>query len=725
MDERVREVLPAGCKLREKDNPNLGDPHPAADRVAARHAVYRVPSALPSVVSRVGRRRRTCTRSDSAEGPGLQPGLEKWCTLHARRGFDVGGDALVEQEGPVLVGPVSPATGSAISAVQCHDTASVVEQDDSSRPPWPRQRILDSRFGRVALEEPPGGGERVPDVRDVLRSPVGRPTRALVGMTTTYLRLHPPPRKPNEGWPRARGAGSRRPRSEWAGVRAPTSEAAERPHSARCPSAWPHEQSRVVTAAIIIVAGAVCLPTTAAESARGAGPGGRRRRDGNNRSASIDPTLGIDGAGGAGEAAGMHPFRGSDSRRGQGTVPGVDLFDPNSSTSVCVGVLLYIAFVTLAIMILLWSRPWRKWMAVQRRERRKEKGSGWEGEEEYDAGDVLRKRTAGAAEVGGGGGGWSSAGFGKLSAADSGGVGGGGSSRGAGGGDDGGDDGGHVDGDGRSDVGVRHTRRRNGMGESTPPSGSDPRALVGEPPHITVQQRGAERERGAKGTAEGNARAQRTRAALALISTTSVLGIANLLRSAWVRHGKFGRNLRDHAPTLASMLCAAGLSALALVRESSSEYALRAVLRWYPLLLVVRGVVVHGDSCFVFGERPEVSIDVGTYTTTVGGGVTVLIAVYALLRKTLGEASLLLAFMGVYAVLLWWHHKTTIFGVVHMGEVLAVCGCLFVAYATVSWKHSAQSAEAARAAAHELHRFAAQRRGGGREGGRGGQAEIV
>jgi hypothetical protein len=420
----------------------------------------------------------------------------------------------------------------------------------------------------------------------------------------------------------------------------------------------------------------------------------------------------------------MHPFRGSDNRRGHGAVPAVDLFDPNSSTSVCVGVLLYIVFVTLAIMVLLWSRPWRKWMAVQRRERRKEKESGWEGEEEYDAGNVLRKRTAGAAGGGGGGGGWSSASFGKLSAADSGGVGGGDSSRGVGG-RGGGDDDGDGDGDGSSSIGVRHTRRRNGMGGPTPPSGSEPRALVEEPPHNTVQQRGAERERGVKGMAEGNARAQRTRAALALISTTSVLGIANLLRSAWVRHGKFGRNLRDHAPTLACMLCAAGLSALALVRESiSSEYALRAALRWYPLLLVVRGVVVHGDSCFVFGERPEVSIDVGTYTTTVGGGVTVLIAVYALLRKTLGEASLLLAFMGVYAVLLWWHHNTTMFGVVHMGEVLAVCGCLFIAYATVSWKRYAQSANV-RAAAHELHRFAAQRRRGGREGGRGGRAEIV
>ena len=112
MDERVSGegggTLLAGCNLGEKGNPSQsGDFHPVADRVAARRAVYRVTGALPSVVShsllRVGRRRRSCTRSDAAEGPGLQkmsvivPGLEKWCTVHARRGLDVGGDA---REGP-------------------------------------------------------------------------------------------------------------------------------------------------------------------------------------------------------------------------------------------------------------------------------------------------------------------------------------------------------------------------------------------------------------------------------------------------------------------------------------------------------------------------------------------------------------------------------------------------------------------------------------------------
>lgn len=259
-------------------------------------------------------------------------------------------------------------------------------------------------------------------------------------------------------------------------------------------------------------------------------------------------------------------------------------------------------------------------------------------------------------------------------------------------------DGDMVGGDG----GVRRNSRRrtanetSGVGLTVSISGHAPGKIAGK-------QSPAEERTG------------RIRVALALVVVSCILGVANLLRSAWVQHGKFQQNIRSHVPTLLPLVCGAVLCALGLNSKRGSttarsaaarkyEHRIRLALRFFPLCIAIHNTVC----CPCVSERPEIAVDAGTYTSTLCGGAILSVAVHALLRSPLSEISRLLAFMGVYAVLLWWHHDTTLFGVAHVLEVLAVCFVLFVAYATVCWRHWRQTRMRVDAA-RELHFYAAQR----------------
>ena len=199
-------------------------------------------------------------------------------------------------------------------------------------------------------------------------------------------------------------------------------------------------------------------------------------------------------------------------------------------------------------------------------------------------------------------------------------------------------------------------------------------------------------------------------ARLSIVVTTVFCGTAaaNIVYEA-VRHGEFWPEITVHLSSLIPF--SIGLvtaPACLLFLPGMQIYAiLRGVLRWYPCLIAVKGVIAHGDRLSI-SERKDISADPDLYIHNFCWLIILSAAVHALLQVRFDEMALFLVFSTSYVTLLSHqaHHMNLTY--YHLCEVAGISLLTLVAYGVACWKH-AKEIHAPLAAAQELHRFAAAR----------------
>ena len=193
-----------------------------------------------------------------------------------------------------------------------------------------------------------------------------------------------------------------------------------------------------------------------------------------------------------------------------------------------------------------------------------------------------------------------------------------------------------------------------------------------------------------------------------IVVTTLFCGTAaaNIVYEA-VLHGDFWPEITVHLSSLIpfSIGLVTAPACLLFLPGMKLYTILRGVLRWYPCLIAVKGVIAHGDRMSI-SERRDISADPDMYIRNFCWLIILSAAVHALLQVRFAEMALFLVFSTSYVTLL--SHQAYMITFYHLCEVAGISLLTLVAYGVACWKH-AKETHAPLAAAQELTMFAAAR----------------
>ena len=193
-----------------------------------------------------------------------------------------------------------------------------------------------------------------------------------------------------------------------------------------------------------------------------------------------------------------------------------------------------------------------------------------------------------------------------------------------------------------------------------------------------------------------------------IVVTTLFCGTAaaNIVYEA-VLHGDFWPEITVHLSSLIpfSIGLVTAPACLLFLPGMKLYTILRGVLRWYPCLIAVKGVIAHGDRMSI-SERKDISADPDMYIRNFCWLIILSAAVHALLQVRFAEMALFLVFSTSYVTLL--SHQAYMITFYHLCEVAGISLLTLVAYGVACWKH-AKETHAPLAAAQELTMFAAVR----------------